>query len=426
MKTALILLSLTLIAVALPDLRRVLHAQGYYDADLTVSAVDLPLPAVAGETFGSTIRVANLALNPAESVALVSSFSSDVEFGATAGCAEDPTGFPVCTLGDLPSGQSLDVTVETRVESAAAGSATLTFVATSPTGDENPLNDVITVDLPLSRQSDLEIHLDNGTGFIPQGGAQSLDYFMTVRNTGPSDGNGMQVVFQPPAIYQAEQWFCFSDAGVACEPFGSGSPFQTVDAESGGSALYIIEGTVQPTVEGSMTAQAVVTGALDSVDPVPENNTALDIDSIGLFGDGFETEPTIPFGPLRAAENRPLGAWLEASHDRQRSDASIRESLAARVLDAGGGIVALVLERRHADGSELQLVSIREGSNVIAARTRWLDVQRGGRFRVADNDGLVLEVRAVDRDGRTATETSQELPLGARSATEVRPQGRWR
>ncbi len=347
---------------------------------------------VAGDAVNATIEVSNLALNPADSVAVVTSLPNDLEFASTIGCAEDPDGYPLCGLGGVPAGESRRFDVRAGVDSDASGTLPVTFVATSPTGDANPTNDVRSILLPVARQADFEVSLDNGIAFFAQGDVQPVEYLLTVRNNGPSDGQRADVVFQPPAAFQAEQWLCFSDPGVNCSPTGPGAPFETIDAVRGGEALFVISGTLDPAVEGTIVAQATATGAIDAVDTAPANNVALDRDSVGLFGDGFESAARA--AARATARTAGLGDWLVVAEPAARRDQSrVGNALAARVVDDRGRTVALVLERHDSAGERrLQLATVAADSNRLFARSAWLSVGAAG-FRVLQDEGLVLEAR---------------------------------
>lgn len=378
--------------VSAPDLRRVLHAQGYYDADLSVDFDRLLAPVVAGRRLDATIRVGNLASasGDAESVSVVTSLPSSLEFEATSGCEEDPDGFPLCALGEIPLGEERVIGLQARVASSATGMLPLTFVATSPTGDLDPVNDVLSIEVPVAREADFEVRLDNGTSFFVQGELQPLDYLVTVRNRGPSDGRQADVSFQGPVAFQVDDWLCFSDPGVRCTPFGSGALFETVDAERDGEALFIVSGILDPSIEGRLVAQAIVSGAIDAVDFEPANNSAIDRDSIGFFADGFEP---IASTPVRArARDVALGDWLvRAPFDAPTQGAKPGTGLAGRVVDGLGRTLALVLERRTEAGIRLQLATVEEGANTLRERSNWLPAA-GARFRVHWDSGLVLEV----------------------------------
>ena len=74
---------------------------------------------------------------------------------STSGCAEDPVGVPVCTVGTLAEGASAQVFVTVVVDEDTVGTVTNTVVVSSATADPAPADNtathdlvVVTVDLP--------------------------------------------------------------------------------------------------------------------------------------------------------------------------------------------------------------------------------------------------------------------------------------
>lgn len=400
---------LILWGVSAPDLRRVLHAQGYYDADLSVELIELLRPAIAGEPLETIVQVSNRATNPANDVVVVSSLPSDVAFGGTVGCSGDPSGFPLCALGELSPGEDRQFELHSRIASDAFGSFSLTFVATSSTGDADPSNDVLSIDVEVSREADFSVFLDNGTSFFEQAQIQQVEYLMTVRNGGPSDGGQASVEFQGPVAFTPENWVCFSDPGVDCAPTGTGAPLELIDADREGEALFVISGTLNPDVEGTLVAQGAVTGAIDAVDRKPLNNVALDIDSVGMFGDGFEVEDRVPVSTLVDA-----GTWLQTDEPASAAGHDpLQSGMAGRVVDLQGRTLALILERRDSMGVLLQLAAVSRDSGRLLERSEWIRADNTG-FRVTWDRGVVLEVGVSGGRNRFLRSASEEAALPIR------------
>jgi len=73
-------------------------------ADLSISKSDTPDPVVAGNMVIYTVTVTNAGPNDAQGVFVTDTLPASVTFIQTAGCAEDPSGVPTCTLGNIAAG----------------------------------------------------------------------------------------------------------------------------------------------------------------------------------------------------------------------------------------------------------------------------------------------------------------------------------
>ena len=69
--------------------------------------------------------------------AVTDTLPAGVTFQETVGCAEDPNGVPVCTLGTIPAGTSKSYQIKVGVDSATLGLIFNTATVTSSTGDPN-------------------------------------------------------------------------------------------------------------------------------------------------------------------------------------------------------------------------------------------------------------------------------------------------
>ncbi len=70
----------------------------------------------------------------------------------------------------------------------------------------------------------------------------------------------------------------------SCPASGSGSIATSVDLAAGGTATFIVNGTVSSSATGSITNTATVTAPPGSNDPNPANNSATRCRLVGADG----------------------------------------------------------------------------------------------------------------------------------------------
>ncbi|MCG8460764.1 MAG: DUF11 domain-containing protein [Holophagales bacterium] len=124
-------------------------------ADLSVTAITVPDPADLGDTVLLEVTVRNDGPSDATGVFATSTLPSGLTFESTTGCAEDPGGVPVCTLGTIPAGTDAFFVVETTATAPGTTSGTLTVEAesTDPDGSDDTVFPSVTigsiVDIPV-------------------------------------------------------------------------------------------------------------------------------------------------------------------------------------------------------------------------------------------------------------------------------------
>jgi uncharacterized repeat protein (TIGR01451 family) len=103
-------------------------------ADLSVSAVFSPDPAVPGAAVTFTVLVDNLGPSTASSVVVSSVLPTGFTFDSTAGCAEDPGGVPSCSPTRARRRCGSRSTTRRSRTAACASSRARTAVRSDPTG----------------------------------------------------------------------------------------------------------------------------------------------------------------------------------------------------------------------------------------------------------------------------------------------------
>jgi uncharacterized repeat protein (TIGR01451 family) len=107
---------------------------------------------------------------------------------------------------------------------------------------------------------------------------QSTTYTIQVNNVGPDPVRGV-VTDSLPSRLSAVTWTCSSTGGAFCTSSGSGSLNDTADLPVGSSVTYLLTGTVTAGPAGTLANTATVS-ATNGIDPVPDNNSATDTDTI--------------------------------------------------------------------------------------------------------------------------------------------------
>lgn len=131
-------------------------------ADLAISMVVTPNPALLGSDLTIDVTVTNNGPSDATAVAVSGTLPSFATFVSTSGCAEDPNGDPTCTLGTIPAGQTASFSMTAKV--TGIGSGTMGMSVASPVSDPVSSNNAATE--AMTAQSTLEIPTASESGLL--------------------------------------------------------------------------------------------------------------------------------------------------------------------------------------------------------------------------------------------------------------------
>ncbi|HSN54662.1 MAG TPA: hypothetical protein VLT32_08305, partial [Candidatus Sulfomarinibacteraceae bacterium] len=94
----------------------------------------------------------------------------------------------------------------------------------------------------------------------------------------------------PPTILTGLAWTCTASGGASCTASGTGTISQSVDLPAGGSVVFELAGTVDPSATGWLLNEATVAPPANCVDPTPDNAVMWDLDALEppVLCDGFE------------------------------------------------------------------------------------------------------------------------------------------
>lgn len=201
-------------------------------ADLAKAILPPTAEIVAGQSVDFQIRPFNLGPSFARNVQILSTFPPALEGGRSEGCAEDPAGVPVCTLGDLPPDVRQPVfTISASVASSAMGEFTTTFEIRSETSDTLPDNNTTSVTLAVVERTELRPVLTASSESVSSG--NEIDLILALE-AGPSDARNVMAQFTLP-----EQLTLESSQGCQNTPTGR-TPSCNVGVASGSEVTEVI------------------------------------------------------------------------------------------------------------------------------------------------------------------------------------------
>jgi uncharacterized repeat protein (TIGR01451 family) len=140
----------------------------------------------------------------------------------------------------------------------------------------------------LADGADLSIIKRNGLRLLP--GGQPVSYTLLVSNAGPQAVVNARVTDILPAQLLSPSWTCVAGAGANCPASGSGTVDALVSLEAGASVTFTLNVTAQANPEQIVSNLATVAAPPNAPDPNLVNNDSVDVDAIGVYGEGFETE----------------------------------------------------------------------------------------------------------------------------------------
>lgn len=195
------------------------------------------------------------------------------------------------TVGVLPLGESVTMTVTMTVNAGTAGQSFLNTAEvfftdqldpdSVPNTNEPSEDDQETVGISVSPTADLSLSKTDGTDTYTPG--ETLNYVLTVANSGPSDLFRARVTDSFPAGFDSISWTCAGDAGGVCTASGVGDIDELADLPSGATVTYTVTATVsEQTATGTLANTASVAAPTGCTvnDAQPGNNSATDSNAL--------------------------------------------------------------------------------------------------------------------------------------------------
>ncbi len=239
-------------------------------ADLVVTTSDSVDPVVAGTSLTYTVTVANNGPSHARYVEVTDTLPAGVNIESTNGCAEDPAGLPICSLGTIAAGDSKRFTATVAVTSGATGAIIHQFNVGSQTKESAPGDESASEATQVDTRADLSITTSDSIDPVTAG--HLLTYTVRVTNSGPSDARDVEVTDTLTGVS--------SDSTVGCQEDPGGIPtcgLGTIPA--GTSKQYTVTVPVAASSTATVTNDVTVTSSTTEVSPGNESaseSTAVD------------------------------------------------------------------------------------------------------------------------------------------------------
>ena len=371
--------------------------------DIAISIAGAPNPALEGGTVTYTITVANQGANAADGVALTAVLPDKMTFeaaAADAGTCTPGTSTPVtvdCTLGSIPAGGSLGVTVKANASTTGdfAVSATVDSAAVDTNTANNGASTTTTV---VPRVADLSVVI-NDPGPILVNDSFTLVLNVTNPSVAPADGVILDI-----ALPSGVALLGFTTNG-ACTPIGStltcvlgrlnggssrGLQLRLRAAAAGPLAwsARVSSTTTDPNTANNATSASV---SIVTELPPPPGNGGTGGGAGGGAGGGGTTPP-----PATALE---LIAALDGSSARISRGIPVALTVTAKAT------VRLALSAK-VKGKTRRLGSWRKGFSAAGQDSIRLKLSKAARRtvgRLKTGSALTLTVTATGADGKATT-----------------------
>ena len=187
-----------------------------------------------------------------------------------------------------PATIALDGTLTTPL-SGHGGTATLAVALQDDGGTDNGGEDTSaeqTFTVTVGDGTDLAIAIEDDTAFVA--GGDAVAYRITVRNDGPENASGARVRAMLSANLVDAEWTCTADTGATCAAGGNGEIDDLAGIPVGARVVYTLTATTVAIPEFPAELDATVTAPAGLVDFNPVNDSASDVDAVGIFADGFD------------------------------------------------------------------------------------------------------------------------------------------
>jgi uncharacterized repeat protein (TIGR01451 family) len=236
------------------------------EVDLVIDIIDDVDPVLAGNDLVYTVTVDNAGPSDAQNVSVNNTLPAGVTFTSTAGCIEDPTADPTCSLGVIVAGGSASYTITVNVDASSSGTLTDNATVSTSSNDTNASNDTASEDTTISIGADLVLDKQASImGSVVVGSV--FDYVLTVTNNGPSNAVGVVVTDNLPSNLSL-----VSTTGCAEDPIGVPTCTLT-DLAPLQQTQYSITVMVQPSMTTNIVNSADVVSQI--TDNVPSNNVSV-------------------------------------------------------------------------------------------------------------------------------------------------------
>ena len=230
-------------------------------ADLAMSILPPLTDIISGQPIQIRVRPLNLGPSLAQNLQVSTTLPAGLLGARTEGCAEDPNGIPVCTVGDLRPNQNADnIILTATVSPSTVGEFTTVFQIQGATNDVLTDNNTTEVTLTAVERSEIRPTLSASSPSVVSN--REIDFTLTIE-AGPSDARGVFATFTvPDQLTIVSGQGCLNDVtvnprcriGVA----SASTPTQVVVTARADQVIQTVSGEVsveiETTTEGNDTA----------------------------------------------------------------------------------------------------------------------------------------------------------------------------
>jgi uncharacterized repeat protein (TIGR01451 family) len=239
-------------------------------ADLAIVKSASPDPVIAGNALTYSLAATNLGPSNATGVTITDALPAGVTYlSATAsqGTVSQAAGTVTVNVGSLADGAAATATILVTMNPGTRGTITNTAVIRGNQPDPNMANNTSTITTQVNPQADLAIVKSASPSPVLAGNA--LTYSLAATNLGPSNATEVTITDTLPAgvTYTSAT----SSQGTVSQAAGTVTVNVGNLADGAGATATILV-TVGPSIRGTITNTAVISGY--EPDPNPANNTS--------------------------------------------------------------------------------------------------------------------------------------------------------
>ncbi|CAM3715836.1 hypothetical protein [Nocardioides zeicaulis] len=240
-------------------------------ADLVVTKRTVTSPVVAGRPVQWVVTVADEGPSDAAGVTLEDVLPAGITAAAastTGGSCTVAAGTVSCSLGTIPAGRSVQVTVDGQLAAGATGTLVNSASADSTTADPDPSDDTATTTATVATRADLAV--TKSADAVVDG--TDATYTIVATNTGPSTARSVQVTDPVPGS------LTYVSSGTSRGSCAAAGTPTTVTCDVGdlapGESATVTVRAHTPADGSARGASNTATATSPTTDPAPGNNSA--------------------------------------------------------------------------------------------------------------------------------------------------------
>ncbi len=232
-------------------------------ADLSLTKIDSPDPATAGDSITYTLTVVNRGPSNATGVMVVDTLPVELSVASAPGCVLGGRVI-TCTVGTLAAGQTIPLEIVAGVSLDTMGDITNTATVFGNETDLDATNNTATETTRITPAIDLQLSKSGQPNPVIAG--EALTYTLTVTNGSLHNATGVSVTDNLPANAT------FVSASPGCTELGGDVTCTVGTLVGGGVESLVIRVVINAATTKTLLNTATVTG--NEFDPDPGNNTA--------------------------------------------------------------------------------------------------------------------------------------------------------